>query len=277
MTVRDALRRGAAKLVAANVGNPRLDARLLLAFAEGVGQAALLGNPGHLVNEARYDALLARRQAREPLAYITGSQEFWSLPFRVSPATLIPRADSETVVEAALAGLPPGDPGPVLDLGTGTGCLLLAVLHERPSAWGVGVDLAPEAARVAAENARALGLANRASFLVADWDSALAGRFALVLSNPPYVTAGDLPNLQPEVAAWEPRRALDGGADGLSAYRTIVARIPMLLAPGGSAVLEVGAGQADPVVALAASAGLLLAGTRADLSGTIRALRLNSA
>ena len=277
MTAREALRLGAARLTAAGVDNPRLDARLLLAHAEGISQAALLGDSSRPVNAARYEVLLTRRAAREPLAYIVGSQEFWSLPFQVSPATLIPRADSEAVVEAALAALPADDSGPVLDLGAGTGCLLLAVLHERPRAWGVGVDLAPDAARLAAGNARALGLADRALFLAGDWDSALAGRFAVVLSNPPYVTVDELSNLQPEVAAWEPRRALDGGADGLAAYRHILARLPTLLAPGGSAVLEVGAGQAGPIAALAGSAGLRLAGTRADLGGTIRALRLNSA
>ena len=277
MTAREALRHGAARLASAGVNNPRLDARLLLAYAEGISQAVLLGDSGRPVDAARYDALLARRVAREPLAYIVGSQEFWSLPFQASPATLIPRADSETVVEAALAALPPDDLGPVLDLGTGTGCLLLAVLHERPRAWGVGVDLVPEAAQLAAGNARALGLSGRAFFLAGDWDVALTGRFALVLSNPPYVTVGELPGLQPEVARWEPRRALDGGTDGLAGYRRILARLPMLLMPGGSAVLEVGAGQAEPVAALAASAGLRLGKTRADLGGTIRALRLNSA
>ncbi len=277
MTAREALRRGAAQLAAAGVDNPRLDARLLLAHGEGLTHAALFGDTGRPVDFARYEALLARRVAREPLAYIVGCQEFWSLPFQVSPATLIPRADSEAVVETALTVLALDDPGPVLDLGTGTGCLLLAVLHERRRAWGVGVDLASDAARLAASNARTLGLADRAAFLAGDWDSAVAGPFALVLSNPPYVTPDELSALQPEVAAWEPRRALDGGADGLAAYRRILARLPKLLAPGGSAVLEVGAGQAGPVAALAGQAGLHLAGRRADLSGTIRALRLNFA
>ncbi|MBV9748228.1 MAG: peptide chain release factor N(5)-glutamine methyltransferase [Acetobacteraceae bacterium] len=277
MTAREALRHGGAQLAAAGVDNPRLDARLLLAYGEDISQAALLADPGRPVNAARYDALLARRAAREPLAYIVGSQEFWSLPFQVSPATLIPRADSEAVVEAALTALAPDSPGPILDLGTGTGCLLLAVLHERRRAWGVGVDLAPDAAQLAARNARALGLADRVAFLAGDWDSAVAGRFAVILSNPPYVTLDELAGLQPEVGVWEPRRALDGGADGLAAYRRILARIPLLLAPSGSAVLEVGAGQADPVAALAAQAGLRLAGRQADLSGTIRALRLNFA
>ena len=277
MTAREALRLGAARLAQAGVDNPRLDARLLLAYAEGLGQATLLADPDRAVDAAGYAGVLAGRAAREPLAYVVGSQEFWSLPFQVSPATLIPRADSEAVVEAALDALAPGHAGPVLDLGTGTGCLLLAVLHERGEAWGVGVDLSPDAARLAAGNARTLGLSDRASFLAGDWDTALAGRFALVLANPPYVIADEIAGLQPEVARWEPRRALDGGADGLAAYRLVLARLPLLLAPGGSAVLEVGAGQAALVAALAMSAGLHLVEVRRDLGDTPRALWLNCA
>ena len=274
MTAREAVRHGAARLAAAGVDNPRLDARLLLAHAESVEPVALIAEPDRVVDESRYDGLLARRAAREPLAYIVGRQEFWSLPFQVSPATLIPRADSEAVVAEALDVLAPNDPEPVLDLGTGTGCLLLAVLHERGRAWGVGVDLAPEAAKLAAANARALGLSERALFLAGDWDAPLAGRFALVLSNPPYIVAGEVAGLQPEVARWEPRQALDGGADGLAAYRRLLGRLPCLLAPGASAVLEVGAGQAELVAALARHAGLSVAAARPDLSGTCRAVRL---
>jgi release factor glutamine methyltransferase len=276
VTAREAMRLAAARLGGAGVDAPRLDARLLLAHSEGLDSAALVVQPDRPVDAARFEALVARRAAREPLAYILGRQEFWSLPFQVSPATLIPRADSEAVVEAALDAMAPESSGPVLDLGTGTGCLLIAVLHERPRACGVGVDLSPDAARLAAANAGALGLAGRASFVAGDWDAALAGRFALVLANPPYVEAEALPGLQAEVARWEPRRALDGGADGLDAYRWIVARLPTLLAPGGSAVLEVGAGQAEAVAALGDAAGLRVAATRADLGGVARALRLIS-
>ena len=274
MTAGEALRHGAALLGAAGVGSPRLDARLLLAHAAGLDQAALLTDSDRTVDAHAYEALLARRVTREPLAYIVGTQEFWSLPFEVSPATLIPRADSEAVVEAALAALAPGDTGAVLALGPGTGCLLLAVLHERPLAWGVGVDLAPAAAQLAARNARTLGLSGRAVFVAGDWDAALDSRFSLVLANPPYVATGEIPGLQPEVAHWEPKGALDGGMDGLAAYRRLLARLPLILAPGGSAVLEVGAGQAGPVAALAEAVGLHLAESQADLSGTIRALRL---
>ena len=162
----------------------------------------------------------------------------------------------------------------VLDLGTGTGCLLLAVLHERPAAWGAGVDLSPDAARLAARNAGALGLTARSAFVCADWDAPLRGRFDLVLSNPPYVETAAIAGLMPEVAGHEPARALDGGADGLAAYRRIVARLPALLAPGGVAVLELGEGQSGSVGALAAAAGLLRQDTRRDLAGIARALSL---
>ena len=278
VTVREALRRGAECLAAAGIPDPRREARLLLSHAARLPPAALLRDPERPVDAtgaAEFDACLARRAAREPLALILGRQEFWSLSFAVSPATLIPRADSEAVVEAALAARPePAAPFRVLDLGTGTGCLLLAVLHERPAAWGAGVDLSPDAARLAARNAGALGLASRSAFVCADWDAPLRGRFDLVLSNPPYVQTAAIAGLMPEVARHEPARALDGGADGLAAYRRILARLPALLAPSGVAVLELGEGQSEAVGALAAAAGLPRQDTRRDLAGIARALCL---
>lgn len=278
MTAREALRRGAEALAAAGIPDPRREARLLLSHAARLPLAALLRDPERPVDAAEaagFDAHVARRAGREPLALILERQEFWSLSFAVSPATLIPRADSEAVVEAALAARPdPAAPLRVLDLGTGTGCLLLAVLHERPAAWGAGVDLSPDAARLAARNAGALGLAARSAFVCADWDAPLRGRFDLVLSNPPYVETGAIAGLMPEVARHEPARALDGGADGLAAYRRIVARLPALLAPGGVAVLELGEGQSGSVGALAAAAGLPRQETRRDLAGIARALSL---
>jgi release factor glutamine methyltransferase len=254
-----------ARLTAAGIEEPRREARLLLAAAHGTDAAGLLARTH--VAEARYESLLARRAAREPLAYILGRKEFWGLSFAVSPATLIPRPDSETLVEAALA-LPA--PGLVLDLGTGTGCLLLAVLHERPDALGLGVDRLPEAAALAAQNARALGLADRAFFAASDWAGAVNGKFDLILSNPPYIPAGDLAELMPEVAQYEPASALDGGADGLAAYRAIIAALPRLLASNGAAVLELGVGQAVSVASLAKRAGFTCV-TRPDLAGTPRA------
>ncbi len=200
-----ALRLGASILRAAGIERPRLEARLLLGCALRLDQEVLLRDTQAAVDMALYQPLLARREAHEPLALITGRQEFWSLPFAVSPATLIPRADTETLLEAALALFPErGRVASVLDLGTGTGCLLLAALTEFPAAFGVGVDLAPDAARLAAGNAATLGLSGRAAFLAGDWGAPLGGRFDLILSNPPYIETSAIPTLIPEVRRYEP-------------------------------------------------------------------------
>lgn len=276
MTVsrREAIDQAAGRLAAAGIAQPRREARLLLAHALGLTAEALLADLAAPLDPAAYAVLVNRRARREPFAFITGSQEFWGLSLAVSPATLIPRADTETLVEAAIGLLAPADrPWRVLDLGTGTGALLLAILSERPAASGVGVDVSPEAARLAARNARALGLADRAAFLAGDWAAALTGRFDLVVSNPPYIERAAISGLMPEVAAHEPARALDGGEDGLDAYRRIVADLARLLAPGGAAVLELGMGQERAVRALAGGAGFS-AEARADLAGVPRALVL---
>lgn len=265
-------------LRAAGIEAPRLEARRLLAHAMGCREEDLLRDPRAAVPggaAAAFGEALRRRAAHEPVAHILGRQGFWTLDLEVSADTLIPRADSEAIVEAALAAFPRTEAiGRVLDLGTGTGALLLAVLAEVPGAWGVGVDLAPAAAALAARNAAANGLAGRAAFIAGDWDSALSGRFDLVLSNPPYIVSEEIAGLMPEVARHEPRLALDGGADGLGAYRRILARLPALLAPGGRAVLELGIGQRAAVEAIAAAEGLLSLGARADLGGVERALVL---
>ena len=270
MTVGDALRQGAALLAAAGVDNPALDARLLLAHAMGLDQASLLRDRGAAAPDGLW-RVLERRAAREPLAFITGRQGFWTLELEVSRETLIPRADSETLVEVVLRAR--RAVRRVLDLGTGTGCLLLAVLSEYPGAWGLGIDLAPGAAALAGRNARVAGLGGQAAFMAGDWATAIDGQFDVVLSNPPYIRAGDMAGLMPEVAGFEPRRALDGGADGLDAYRVLIAALPGLLAPDGLAVFEVGAGQAAPVSSLAAAAGFGTA-VRADLGGVDRAVLL---
>lgn len=268
-------------LRAAGVEAPRLEARHLLAHAMGCREEDLLRDARAAVPAAAaatFRDALRRRAAHEPMAHILGRQGFWTLDLEVSPATLIPRADSEALVEAALAACPSTAAiGRVLDLGTGTGALLLAVLAEASGAWGVGVDLSPAAAALAARNAAANGLAGRAAFLAGDWDAALAGRFDLVLSNPPYIASGEIAGLMPEVARHEPRLALDGGADGLGAYRCILGRLPALLAPGGRAVLELGLGQRPAVEAIAAAGGLRSLGARADLGGVERALILAGA
>lgn len=269
------------RLRGAAIEAPRLEARRLLAHVLDTSEEALLRDPRAAVpadKAQHFAALLARRVAHEPFAYLTGRVGFWTLDLEVSPATLIPRADSETLVEAALAACP--DKGAalrVLDLGTGTGALLLAVLSEFPDANGIGIDLKPAAAALAARNAARLGLAARAHFLAGDWAAALAGRFDLILCNPPYIESAAIPGLMPEVARHEPASALDGGADGLAAYRRIIADLPRLLAPQGIAVLELGAGQQAAVEALGRAAGLTPEACSADLGGVPRALVLRGA
>ncbi len=276
LTYRDALDQAAATLAAAGLDAPRREARLLLAHVLGLTSRAL-PDPAAAVDAASLRDALSRRAAREPLAYITGSAGFWSFDVAVSPATLIPRADTETVIEAALAAMPNRAAiHRVLDLGTGTGCLLLAALLECPAAFGVGVDRNPEAAALAASNAARLGVARRAAFLAADWAAPLAGRFDLVLSNPPYINAADISGLMPEVAAYEPALALDGGADGLDAYRILIPALPGLLAPGGIASFEIGIGQGEAVLALARAAGFGMPTLTADLGGIPRALVLRA-
>jgi release factor glutamine methyltransferase len=273
MTIEQTLRRATDTLRAAGIDNPRFEARLLLAHILGCTPSDLLRDAANMRDAAGFEPLLARRAAHEPMAYILGHQPFWSLDFQVSPATLIPRADSEALVEAALT-LP--HPAQVLDLGTGTGCLLLSVLHERPAAFGIGVDLNPAAAALARHNAEALGLTSRAAFLCGDWATACIGAFELVLSNPPYIDTPAIASLMPEVAEHEPVTALDGGPDGLAAYRIIISSLPGLLAPNGSAVLELGIGQAEPVAALGRAEGFSVT-LRDDLSGIPRAIILRMA
>lgn len=277
--IAEALRDGTARLAAAGIDSALTDARILLMHALGIDRTGLLlraAEPLPPEAAACYADHLSRRAAREPVSRILGRREFWSLDFALGPATLDPRPDSETLVEAALAAAPDRPPSNrplrVLDLGTGTGCLLLAVLHDRAAAFGIGVDRSEAAARVAQDNARALGLANRAGFLVGDWATALAGRFDLVLSNPPYIPESDIAALEPEVREHDPRLALAGGADGLDAYRALAAALPDLLAPGGTAVVELGIGQAVDVAALFRGAGLDIAGTPHDLAGIPRCL-----
>ena len=275
MSVRltDALAHAQRRLAQAGVAEPRREARLLAAHLLGVSPATLLG-PDTELDAAAFEALVARRAMREPLAFITGKQGFWRLTLDVSPDTLIPRADSETLIEAVLAALPDRrQVRRVLDLGTGTGCLLLAALSEYPDAFGVGVDLSPAASGLARRNAAAAGLSSRAAFLAGDWAAALVASFDLILANPPYIESPAITRLMPEVGCHEPRRALDGGPDGLQAYAALMPGLARCLAPGGGVgVLELGAGQEQAVAGLAAQAGLSHVATRPDLAGIARAL-----
>ena len=262
----------AAILAAAAIEEPRREARLLLGHATQLDAASLLRWLPFAHPAPGFDTFVQRRAAREPLAYILGHQPFWTLDLLVSPDTLIPRADSETLIEAALAAFSGRQPSRVLDLGTGTGCLLLAALSEFPEASGVGVDRAFGAAWLARCNAQRAGLAAQAAFLCGDWAAAFAGQFDLVLSNPPYIDTPALAGLMPEVAHYEPTLALDGGQDGLAAYRSIMAGLPGLLMPSGVAILELGAGQAAAVADLARECGLRPEAPRRDLAGIERAL-----
>jgi release factor glutamine methyltransferase len=267
------LRAAATRLTAVGIESARLDARVLVAHALGVAPEDVLlhGSRTIAAGERRAIAqLIERRARREPVSRIVRRREFWSLAFRVTRATLDPRPDSETVVEAALAALGDRDRAlRVLDLGTGTGCLLLALLSELPQARGLGVDDSAAALAVARANARALGLKARARFRRGVWAEGLAGRYDVIVSNPPYIPSGALAGLPPEVG-FDPAAALDGGADGLAAYRAIAAALPRLLPPSGVAALEIGAGQAQDVAEILANAGLRIAKIVPDLANNQR-------
>ncbi|HVV93719.1 MAG TPA: peptide chain release factor N(5)-glutamine methyltransferase [Hyphomicrobiales bacterium] len=276
-----ALRAVAAAFREAGLATPELDARALLLHATGLTVEALVAAPDAPLPAAAAAALAeaaARRRAGEPVARIVGTREFWGQPFRLGPATLVPRPETETVVEAAMAALGPAVASRqlrLLDLGTGSGAILLALLGEYPLASGLGVDRAEDALRIARDNAARLGLGARAAFFAGDWAAAIDARFDLVVANPPYVETAAIAALAPEVARHDPALALDGGADGLDAYRAIAAAAPALLDPDGALVIELGAGQEAPVAALMAAAGLAAAGpARPDLAGIPRALSL---
>jgi release factor glutamine methyltransferase len=250
----------------------RLDAELLMAHALGTSREQLLLTRLDDPTPDRFADLVARRLDHEPVAYITGTRAFWTIDLHVGPGVLIPRPDSETLLEAAVAHFADRAPTRILDLGTGPGTLLLAALAEWPEAHGLGVDSSERALEYAARNAMALGMEQRVRFQLGDWTAGLEGPFDLILANPPYIATDE--ELPAEVSAYEPHSALFAGADGLDAYRRIVPDLARLLAPGGIAMLELGWTQAESVFSLARTAGLS-AVLKYDMGGRPRALAVS--
>ncbi len=273
-TVAQARRAAADRLREGGLDTPDLDARLLVGHALGLDHAALVAQSARRLTPAEAAALeasVARRLAHEPVARILGTWEFWSLPLRVTPDVLVPRPETETVVEAILGVVERSRPLLIADLGVGSGAILLALLSELPTAFGIGTDRDPAALGVARDNAQRLGLADRAGFVACDFGAALAGACDVVVSNPPYIPTPDIAALAPDVRDYDPRAALDGGLDGLSAYRAIAADAARLLAPGGWLAVEIGVVQDAAVSELLTTRGLAIAGTpRRDLAGCPR-------
>ena len=263
----------------AGIDSAEADARLLMAHALGVDRAELIANGERAltVDQAEaIDALAARRLKREPVARIFGHKEFWSLSLQIDPAVLVPRPETETVVEAALDAVARDARQMaqlrILDIGTGSGALLLALLSELPNAVGTATDISAAALDVARANAECSGLAGRCTFIACDIAAGVPGPFDLIVSNPPYVVHGEIASLPPEVRDYDPALALDGGADGLDAYRAIAAQARGPLAPGGKLIVELGAGQEAAVRVLFTKAGLAAAAVLNDLAGIPRAL-----
>lgn len=268
------VRHWAARFAAAGIDTARLDARLLVAAALGVDGGRVITHPEQEVSaadRAAVAAMAARRERREPVSHILGRRGFWTLDLEVTADTLDPRPDTETLVRAVLDRI--GDrtrPVRLLDFGTGSGAILLALLSELPAATGLGIDASAAALAVAARNATACGLGGRARFQLGDWGTGLVADFDVIVSNPPYIPDADIDALEPEVARFEPRSALAGGKDGLDCYRRLLPDIARLLAPAGVAAMEVGAGQAPEVAALFTANGLQYPVMVADFAGIER-------
>ncbi|MET0308304.1 MAG: peptide chain release factor N(5)-glutamine methyltransferase [Sphingomonas sp.] len=268
--IRAALTAAAERLAAASE-SPRLDAELLMAHALGVERDALLLRHLDDAVPGGFDALVARRLAHEPIAYITGMRAFWTIDLQVGPGALVPRPDSETLIEIAIDWFGDRAPAAILDLGTGPGTLLLAALDHWSAAKGLGVDRSEQALGYARANGARLGMATRAEFRIGDWGQELDARFDLILANPPYIGTDEA--LPEDVLRYEPASALFAGADGLEDYRRILPDLPRLLAPGGAAVVEIGWTQAEAVSAIARNSGLAPI-VYNDLAGRPRAIRL---
>jgi release factor glutamine methyltransferase len=270
---RPLLAAAAARLRRAGCDTPELDARLLLQAAAGLTREDLAIDPERLIDTAareRFEDVLRRRERREPVSRILGAREFYGRPFRVTPATLDPRPDTETLVEAALALMPEG--ARILDLGTGTGAIAVTLLAERPDATGVATDRSARALAVAEANAQSLGVAGRLTLLEGSWFAPVTGMFDIIMSNPPYIPAREIEGLSPDVRNFDPLEALVGGEDGLDPYRAIALAAGSHMAPGGHVVVEIGAGQADDVAAIFAVAGWHNEARHRDLAGHVRCL-----
>ena len=270
----------AARFKSGGIDSAELDARMLVGAILGLdltGMITAASRPLTSDESARLEQFARRRLAGEPVARILGNKEFWGLPLQLSAATLVPRPDTETIVELALEILrgdgPADRPLRLADLGTGSGAILLALLSEFRHAQGFGTDISEEALRTARDNAARLGLSDRAVFIACDYATGLSGAFDLIASNPPYIRSADIEGLANEVRDYDPRAALDGGADGLDAYRALIPQAAGLLAPGGALVVEAGQGQSEPIEALMTAAGLTTSNApRADLAGIPRAV-----
>lgn len=277
---KEALRWAVMKLQQERIESASLDARILLEYVLGVNREQLLFSLELPITTEQYDrfaTLVAKRAKRQPVSKIIGRREFWGVNFVVNENTLDPRPDSETLIEYVLERIENRDTAlRILDLGTGTGCLLLSLLSELPVATGVGIDASPDALLVAKENAVALGFTERTDFIVGDWCSSLEGKFDIIISNPPYIPTKTISTLEPEVTEFDPLLALDGGVDGLDCYRKIMQQLPAALAKDGFAAFEIGIGQQNDLGKIANENGLEIAGSKNDLSGIARCLIIQS-
>jgi release factor glutamine methyltransferase len=277
LTLVQAWTRAKARFAAAGLDGPVIDARLLVEAAAGATRTDIIADPHRPLSQEQENLLedyIARRERREPVSHILGRKGFWKIMLSVNAHVLTPRPDTETVVERALRDFPEGRAFNVLDLGVGSGAILLAILAERPAAKGLGVDVSEEALAVARENAANLGLESRVALLRGDWTFGLADSgFDLVVSNPPYIPSADIEALEPEVRDYEPRRALDGGVDGLDAYRQLAPEILRVLKPGGRFAVEIGFDQSTAVENLFRDAGAGQVSTAKDLSDRDRVVQ----
>ena len=272
-TVKHLLEAAYRQLTAAGCDTPLLDARLLLQHAAGISREDMILDPSRIVTPeavAAFDASIVRRLAHEPVSRIVGEREFYGRRFQVTPDVLDPRPDTETLIDAALEVLPKG--ARVLDLGTGSGAIIVTLLAERPDATGVATDISLAACAVARANAGRLGVANRLDVLEGSWFEPVSGRFDVIVSNPPYIAEDDIAGLAPDVRSFDPMTALVGGQDGLAAYREIAAVAARYLAKAGTVLVEIGAGQAPEVERVFAAAGFDALQRYADLAGHIRCL-----